>query len=410
MFRSAISQAICLIVFLVVAPVFALAQAKDVWTYQTPGDKFYFDAFDTAAILQSDGTVALLAFPKGGTTMNAHIGFFANGFVPSIKSMLIDADGTARSVIVDGDNLKRGELNENNFISYHYVLNESDMPLFQHASLWRIETSAQSVSYSLKGSRAALDQVMAARETRKSANDGDGFKAYMVNDCDTYAAHPNDENSAVPGVAWGDLNGKEAVESCEIAVVLNDDNPRMHYQLGRAYDKVRNPKALSELKKAAIDMRYPAAFNHLGLLYWDGDYTMQDFSNARDLFEQGMEMGNISSKYNYARILVREGDGGSDLLFAQVYLKDLADSGHILSQRKYGEWSADGSFGVRRPEVARVYLDQAAGNNDADAAYILSQMYLGGQGLEANPTLHLIYLKLAAVNGHAKAKAELGFN
>ena len=171
MFRSAIRRAICVAILLALAPISALAQVKDIWTYQATGDEFYFDEFDTAAILLSDGTVALLAFPKGGTTMNAHIGFFADAFEPSIKSILIDADGTAHSVIVDGDNLKRGELNENNFISYHYVLNERDVPLFQHASLWRIETSAQTVSYSLKGSRAALDQVMAARAARQPVNE-----------------------------------------------------------------------------------------------------------------------------------------------------------------------------------------------------------------------------------------------
>ncbi|VAW05033.1 hypothetical protein MNBD_ALPHA07-1180 [hydrothermal vent metagenome] len=164
MFKSFFGGALNLIVLLAMMPGMALAQGKDIWAYQSPGDAYYFEGFESAAILQSNNTVAVLAFPKGGTTMNAHVGFFADGFIASIKSSLIDADGTIRSVVVDGGNLKRGELNENGFVSYHYILSKNDVPLFQHASIWRIETPRQTINYSLKGSRLALDRVLAEQK------------------------------------------------------------------------------------------------------------------------------------------------------------------------------------------------------------------------------------------------------
>jgi len=420
MIRGIILRTACLGIFMAIMPFMALAQVTDVWRYQSPGDELYFENNETAAIIQSDGTIALLLFPDGSTIMHAQIGYFDEGYTSSIKSMLIDADGTVHSVVVGNDLLQRSKPTEDGFISLRFNLNLSDVSRFQHASIWRIETAVQTITYSLKGSRRALDRVLAERALNRGAvskgekptaqsNNATSDQVDMaIKRCDQLAAHPNDKNSNVAGVGWDVLDGKEAVDSCRLAVELNPGNARMHFQLGRAYDKAGNPQALTELKIAAIDMRYPAAFNNLGLLYWDGLYTSKDSSNARDLFEQGMELGNISSKYHYALILIQEGDGGFDLGYGNAIMKDAADNGYVLAQRSYGQFLADGTFGAKNIKEAVGHLTRAADSGDTKAAYDLAQIYLSGEGVKANPALYLKYLKLAARGGHAKAKEELG--
>ncbi len=156
-------RAVRLFILFIFMPIAASAQAQDIWVYQNPGDAYYFDDNETAAIVQSDQTFAILSLRNSGAIIDVHIGFFGKELASSLKSTLIDADGTTHSLVVEGAFLIGDSFNKNGFLLYTFSLNDSDISKFQHASTWRIETPMQTVNYSLKGTRVALDQVVAAQ-------------------------------------------------------------------------------------------------------------------------------------------------------------------------------------------------------------------------------------------------------
>lgn len=53
--------------------------------------------------------------------------------------------------------------------------------------------------------------------------------------CDTLASHPSDPNRYATGVADEQFAPGAAIEACEAAQKLNPDNPRIWFELGRAY-------------------------------------------------------------------------------------------------------------------------------------------------------------------------------
>lgn len=184
----------------------------------------------------------------------------------------------------------------------------------------------------------------------------------------------------------------------------------MLYQLGRAYDKARDPRAI-ELIKAAISERYPAAYNHMGLLYWYGDYVEQDYWKAGQFLELGAKLGNLQSSYNYARFLVEHGDGSDeDLDNAFSAITFAADQGYIAAHESLGDWLRDGAFGWTDYPSAREHYEFAALEGSMDAHYGLSQMYRLGQGTPVNQVEANAYLKDAARLGHLNARQELGWD
>lgn len=84
--------------------------------------------------------------------------------------------------------------------------------------------------------------------------------------CDRLAAHPDDPTKprGVPGVGDDDMHAGDAVQQCEDALELAPDNPRIRYQLARAYlmfDKV--DEGITLMTEAAEE-GHAAAMSSLG--------------------------------------------------------------------------------------------------------------------------------------------------
>lgn len=104
-----------------------------------------------------------------------------------------------------------------------------------------------------------------------------GAGAQTLTACDWEAAHPSDPYHVGPGVGSKAVDTERAIAACEQAVADNPEEPRFHYQLGRAlvYHADRNGTdwhvGLPHLQKAAEDGYVQAQFV-LGLMHQrDGD-------------------------------------------------------------------------------------------------------------------------------------------
>ncbi|MCR8825164.1 tetratricopeptide repeat protein [Pseudosulfitobacter koreensis] len=385
-------------VFLAAAATASAQQVVfDEWRYHQPGDLLYDEGVHTAGVILEDYSFAVIVLDAAGK--NTAIGAVIPGteFEDSISSTLTMTDGFQRNLTISGDRLRREQPKSDGMVSYTFSISEEDVEFFQAALTWTLQAGDQSATFPLAGSRDAVD---AARAAQQISADGAEVRAEWIAACDAAAGHPYDTESDAPGVAWSDIDADTATEACLNAYAAGDVSPRTRFQLGRAYDKAGDARALELLGRAALGDEYPIAFHSLAALYTASDYTFRDLGRARDLLEQGAALGDTVSAYALGRMLV-ERDADKDR--GRALLRDAAEAGYPAAQRIYGAWLIDGTLENGDPALARDYLERAADGGDADAAYALAQLYLGDSGLDPDPRRYLSYLKLAARRGNAQA-------
>jgi TPR repeat protein len=90
--------------------------------------------------------------------------------------------------------------------------------------------------------------------------------------CDRAAASPSDNKRplGVPAVFFASIDPQIAIPACQEAAAAEPENPRILFQLGRAYAAAKaNESARAYLQKAS-DLGYPQAQAILGTFYAAG--------------------------------------------------------------------------------------------------------------------------------------------
>ncbi len=94
-----------------------------------------------------------------------------------------------------------------------------------------------------------------------------------VTECDLLAAHPDDPEAVSAGVSRADMDKPAAIRACTAAVQADPSNPRLRYQLGRAYGySGRHADAIPH-REVALRGGYPQSLFVMGyirLTGWDG--------------------------------------------------------------------------------------------------------------------------------------------
>lgn len=111
----------------------------------------------------------------------------------------------------------------------------------------------------------------------------------LVNECDILAAHPDDPERYAEGVADDKIVPKLAIRACEKALENARDEPRFHFQLGRALlASHKEQDALVHFLKAT-EASYAAAWAYLGDVYQFGlgaeinaQKALEAYKKARD--------------------------------------------------------------------------------------------------------------------------------
>ncbi len=301
-----------------------------------------------------------------------------------------------------------------NLTQISFSIANSDIEKLQASNYWILEAAGMQYRFPLTGSRAAFDQAMFAisDEALKDAelDDANHASAQAISDCDQQAGHPWDSQGNPPGRAWADIDGQTAVASCSSAMSDPNPSPRMMFQLARSYDKVGDARTFALMKEAAWEEDYAAAFNHLGIFYRDGEYTSENPDRAVKAFQRGYELGNMPSCHNLAIMRRDAANTASERATSHRILKNCADNSYLLSLVEYGKMVMDGEIDGTAQSEAQPYLERAAYAGNAEASYALASMYRDGVGVSASPSSYLLYLRMAAKQGHKTAKSELGID
>jgi len=162
------------------------------------------------------------------------------------------------------------------------------------------------------------------------------FAEDIVTNCDKYAASDIDPNAKAPSVPFDQINGAQAVQACEAAVRQSPNNPRLLFQLGRAYQKVHNATSALKYYRSAADKNYAAAQESLGDMYAEGftlspepgvQFAVVDVVQAADWYRKAAEQG-LAIAQNNLGIAYRDGRGVTrDDQQAAIWLRKAADQG-----------------------------------------------------------------------------------
>lgn len=113
----------------------------------------------------------------------------------------------------------------------------------------------------------------------------------LVEECDILAAHGLDPQRMSEGVEDERIVPGLAIPACEDALTRNPDDPRLTFQLGRAFLAVdRDTDALTLFNKAA-EAGYAAAYAYLGDAYQFGLGTTADAEKALAAYRAAVEKG-----------------------------------------------------------------------------------------------------------------------
>jgi hypothetical protein len=148
------------------------------------------------------------------------------------------------------------------------------------------------------------------------------------NGCDTAASFEFDGQRVAPGVSYVAINAPVAIAACVQAVRLYPASGRLHFELGRAFEKAGNlPRAIAAYNRAA-QLGHGGGFNNLGELYRAGKGAPRNLGIARQEFEAGSALGYPEAEFNLANLLLRQAPTDANAERARQLLTSALNAGY----------------------------------------------------------------------------------
>ncbi len=119
--------------------------------------------------------------------------------------------------------------------------------------------------------------------------------AQAVTDCDRLAAHARDPGSIAPGVSRDAMDKPAAIAACLSAVKADPTNPRLNYQLGRAYGYSGHGEEAMPYRLKAVEADYPQSLFVIGYLYFIGQTIEQDICQAQRLWRRAAQYQRLAA-------------------------------------------------------------------------------------------------------------------
>lgn len=116
-----------------------------------------------------------------------------------------------------------------------------------------------------------------------------------VTECDRLTAHPSDPERVSEGVTQDAMDKSAAIEACLEALANDPDNPRLNYQLARAYNYAGQPLEGAPYSNKAVTAGYPQSLfvaGYVRLENWDG--LGPDPCYGGELIRRSAEAGRLA--------------------------------------------------------------------------------------------------------------------
>ena len=154
-----------------------------------------------------------------------------------------------------------------------------------------------------------------------------------IDACDRAAASPADAEkpASMPGVDFAALAPQAAIIACRKALDVPGTPRRIYFQLGRAYNKLRNFREAAAQYQKGAELEHGLAMHNLAVMHEKGDGVKRDYGLARTLFEGAAAAGVASSLHEISVMYQRGWGGPVDYVKARYYFEKAAERGEAMS-------------------------------------------------------------------------------
>ena len=179
---------------------------------------------------------------------------------------------------------------------------------------------------------------------------GDPSQDPRVGRCDDLAAGEADQDRPpnVKGVAYGRLDGHGALQACRAAVQAFPEERRLHYQLGRAHDRLGQYGEALQAYTTASDMGSMAALNNLAILHENGEGVPASPEKAFPIYIRAAEGGDVAAMTNAARMLEHGRGVQKDLAGAARWYQAAVDRGDSYALSRLVPFYLEGRGGIAK--------------------------------------------------------------
>lgn len=198
--------------------------------------------------------------------------------------------------------------------------------------------------------------------------------ASPVSLCDLYAASPLDPNRNADGVSIDRIDASRAIPACEKAVSADPANPRLLYQLARAYTKIGDHKAAFSRNEKAAQLGYAAAQYNLAVAYERALGTAQDFAEAIRWYKAAASQGVAGAQANLGEMYASGNGVAIDYGVALKWFSRAAGQGDTRSQTAIGEFYEGGLGVAKNIDEAERWWRMAASKGNPEAQRHLDEL------------------------------------
>lgn len=200
---------------------------------------------------------------------------------------------------------------------------------------------------------------------------------------------------------WQRINPARALALIAVVSFLSAAQP-VHSQ-----EQPQPAVSFAELQNAARGGDSTAQL-YLGRLFDEGTQVPQDFSLARQWYEQAASAGLAAAQNKLGRLLGAGLGGPADLPRAFELVKQAAGDGTAAHLYDLAQMYENGAGTAQDMARAASLYEQAAGLGHMDAAVSLGVLYQNGTGVTQDYTRARALYEPAAAAGHSRAQNNLG--
>lgn len=116
-----------------------------------------------------------------------------------------------------------------------------------------------------------------------------------ITECDRLASHGRDPGHVAPAVSSSGMDKPAAIVACHQAVAADPDNPRLNYQLGRAYGYSSRGEDAMPYRLKALEADYPQSLFVIGYLYSIGSTIEPDICKTYELWQRAAHYRRLAA-------------------------------------------------------------------------------------------------------------------
>jgi TPR repeat protein len=187
-----------------------------------------------------------------------------------------------------------------------------------------------------------------------------------------------------PGIAPATINAALAEPACRAAIAAYPEEPRFHYQLALALNRLERPEAVMASFRRAAELGYAPAQADLG-----GNLL------ARQLGMPQAERTDVPEGLRWLRLAAAQGDRRAYYQLTRVYFQ-YTEKTRLIPEAE------------RHPDEAMALLRRAVELGRDWAQYQMAEYAFTGTGLPQDPAEAVRLYRLSAAQGYPAAQIRLG--